>query len=196
MASKRKRVDLDLNAKTKILQDIDNNVKQKDIASQFGIDVSTVSKLVKNREKVEKDFHSSLTSSGCKRMCSSAYGYHEDGLLQWFKQTRSALMPVSGPMLAEVAERLAKEMNMPDWKCSNSFLERFKKRHSITFKVAAGEAASVEAAAVTDWVAQYKIFSSNSNSTFWLDLWQLLLMSTPFNITQFWQSPRCDIKRV
>jgi len=87
-------------------------------------------------------------------MRSSAYGDLEDGLLQWFKQTRSALMPVSGPMLAEVAERLAKEMNMPDWKCSNGFLERFKKRHSITFKVAAGEAASVEGAAVNDWVAR------------------------------------------
>jgi predicted transcriptional regulator len=43
--------------------------------------------------------------------------------------------------LAEIAERLAKEMDMPEWKCSNGFLKRFKKRHNITFKLAASEAA-------------------------------------------------------
>ena len=146
MAAKRKRVDLDLSVKMEIVQEVDTNIKQKDVAAKFGINVSTVSKLVKNREKIEKDFHSSVTSSACKRMRTSAYGEIDDALLKWFKQTRSAQMPVSGPMLAEIAERFAREPNMPDWKCSNGFLERFKKCHNITFKVAAGEAASVEGA--------------------------------------------------
>jgi len=47
-----------------ILKEVDSNAKQKDIACKFGINVSTVSKLVKNREKIEKDFHSLLTSAG------------------------------------------------------------------------------------------------------------------------------------
>ena len=153
MAAKRKRVDLDLSVKIKIVQEVDTNIKQKDVAAKFGINVSTVSKLVKNREKIEKDFHSSVTSSACKRMRTSAYGEIDDALPKWFKQTRSVQMPVSGPMLAEIAERFPKELNMPDWKCSNGFLERFKKRH-ITFKVAAGEAASIEGEAVEDWVSR------------------------------------------
>jgi hypothetical protein len=52
MTAKRKRVDLDLSAKIDILKQVDNNVKRKDIADKYGIDVSTLSKLVKNRDRI------------------------------------------------------------------------------------------------------------------------------------------------
>ena len=51
-----------------ILKEVGSNAKQKDTACKFGINVSSVSKIVKNCEKIEKDFHSLLTSAGCKRM--------------------------------------------------------------------------------------------------------------------------------
>jgi len=70
-----------------ILQEVNSNAKQKDIACKFGINVSTVSKLVKNCEKIEKDFHSLLTSAECKRMRSSAYADVDDAWLKCFKQT-------------------------------------------------------------------------------------------------------------
>ena len=69
IAAKRKRaclVDIDLNVKMQILKEVDSNAKQEDIACKFGINVSTVSKLVKNCEMIEKYFHSLLTSAGCK----------------------------------------------------------------------------------------------------------------------------------
>ena len=69
-AAKRKHVglDIDLNANMQILKKVDSNAKQKDTACKLGINVSTVSKLIKNCEKIEKDFHSLLTSAGCKHM--------------------------------------------------------------------------------------------------------------------------------
>jgi hypothetical protein len=42
MTAKRKRVDLDLSAEIDILKQVDNNVKQNDIADKYGIDVSPV----------------------------------------------------------------------------------------------------------------------------------------------------------
>jgi len=89
MTAKRKcacLVDIDLNVKMQ-LKEVNSNAKQKDIACKFVINVSTVSKLVKNCEKIEKDFHSLLSSAGCKRMCSSAYADVGDAWLKWFKQT-------------------------------------------------------------------------------------------------------------
>jgi len=56
-------------------------------------------------------------------------------------------------MLAEVAESLAQKMDLSEWKCSNGFLEHFKKHHNTAFKVAAEEAASIEHDAVNDWVS-------------------------------------------
>ena len=70
-----------------ILKEVDSNAKQKDVACKFGINVSTVSKLIQNREKIEKIFHSLLTSAGCKRMRSSAYADIDDAWLKSFKQT-------------------------------------------------------------------------------------------------------------
>ena len=44
----------DLNVKMQILKELDSNAKQKYTACKFGINVSSVSKIVKNREKIEK----------------------------------------------------------------------------------------------------------------------------------------------
>jgi len=64
IATKHKRVDIDINVKMQILKEVDSNAKQKDIACKFGINVSTVSKLVKNREKIKKIF--SLIDDFCR----------------------------------------------------------------------------------------------------------------------------------
>jgi hypothetical protein len=42
MTAKRKRVELDLSATVDILKQVDNNVKRKDIADKYGIDMSPV----------------------------------------------------------------------------------------------------------------------------------------------------------
>ena len=78
-------------------------------------------------------------------MHTSIYIYAEDALL---KQIRVAQWSVSGSMLSEIAEILAKEMGIADWKCSNGFLEKFKKQQNIygtktTYQVTAGEVVSV-----------------------------------------------------
>jgi len=46
-------------------------------------------------------------------------------------------------MRAQVAESLAKEMGLSQWKCSNKFLECLNKWHNTAFKVTTGGAASV-----------------------------------------------------
>ena len=45
-------------------------------------------------------------------------------------------------------------MGIADWNCFNGFLERFKKRHGITFKAAAGESAAVDSDIVDDWLTR------------------------------------------
>jgi len=56
MASKRKRMDLDLNNKMQILKEVDAGSKQKDIALKFGINTSTVSKLATVANPVNINF--------------------------------------------------------------------------------------------------------------------------------------------
>jgi ribosomal protein S25 len=56
MTEKRKQVDLDINAKMDICKQVDSKISRKEIADRYGIDVSTIAKILKNSETIEKDF--------------------------------------------------------------------------------------------------------------------------------------------
>jgi len=89
MAEKRKRIDLDIRAKIDVLKQRDNYVKRRDIGDKYGIHVSTIAKLIKNREKIEKDFHSPSVKSDCKKMRMSTYGIVDEALFVWLKKTEN-----------------------------------------------------------------------------------------------------------
>ncbi|UYV61018.1 hypothetical protein LAZ67_1003116 [Cordylochernes scorpioides] len=49
----------------------------------------------------------------------------------WFKQARSAALPVNGPLLSEKAKTLALEFGLKDFTGSGGWIERWKARHGI-----------------------------------------------------------------
>ena len=136
MSLKRKRQDMNVYTKVEMLKMLDAGVSRKYLANKYEIDVSTISKMVKNRDKIFDRLGSADISSCCKRMRPSIYKDVDDGLLEWYNRQKSAQAEISGPMLMEAAEMVAREIGIIDWSCSNGFLERFKKRHGIKFKAA------------------------------------------------------------
>ena len=62
---------------------------------------------------------------------------------QWFGTGRSKNMIVSGPIIQAKALELASQQNLPDVKASNGWLERFRNRYNIMFKILSGESAGV-----------------------------------------------------
>jgi len=71
--------------------------------------------------------------------------------LVWFSKTREKNLPVSGPTLQEKAKQLAEVHGLNDFKASNGWLEKFRKRDNISFKSICGEASAVDRIAVDDW---------------------------------------------
>lgn len=150
---KRKHTTLTLETKLKLLRDVDNMGKtqtKKEIADKYGIPANTLSTILKNREKLEKMASTSSVNMGKKRMRLSKVEDIDEGLLTWFKQSRSLGAPISGPILMEKAEELAKELGISFVPCSG-WLGRFKRRHGIIFKCVSGEAASVNMSTVETW---------------------------------------------
>ncbi|KAJ4438141.1 hypothetical protein ANN_14080 [Periplaneta americana] len=70
---------------------------------------------------------------------------------QWFSRIRSQNVPVSGPMILAKALEFAAELGDSEFKASNGWLEKFRKRHDITFRSICGESSSVDMETVTSW---------------------------------------------
>lgn len=78
-----------------------------------------------------------------------------DAVYDWFVLQRSKRIPISGQILQEYARKVAADMdNDSNFKASNGWLERFRARHNIQFRIISGEAAAVNDETVDDWKAR------------------------------------------
>eukprot|EP00795_Rhopilema_esculentum_P012772 gene12772-3505_t len=59
---------------------------------------------------------------------------------------------VGGPLLKQKANELATELGHEGFQCSDGWLDRFKRRRAITFRIVSGEANSVSKVIVDDWL--------------------------------------------
>ena len=62
-------------------------------------------------------------------------------------------MPLSGTLILEKADSLAKKLRHSNFKCSTGWLYCFKFRHGITFKKITGESATVTGAMTDEWTS-------------------------------------------
>ncbi|XP_008184662.1 tigger transposable element-derived protein 6-like [Acyrthosiphon pisum] len=149
---KRKR--LSLREKIDILDYRKNNgnVGIRVLAEKFQVGKTQIADIVSNTEEIYKAWvengneERKLTKL---RKCEGSVIDKE--LLVWFSKTREKNLPVSGPTIQEKAKQLAEVHGLNDFKASNGWLEKFRKRHNISFKSICGEASAVDRIAVDDW---------------------------------------------
>lgn len=70
----------------------------------------------------------------------------------WLCRARAKQIPVSGKLIKAKAKEIAFELNIPHFKASNGWLQKFLKRNNIALKTTCGEAASVNKGQVDDWI--------------------------------------------
>ena len=100
--------------------------KKTRIEEQFGIAKSSLSTILKHREKIID-----ATASGsitCKRIRSAKYEDIETLLLDWFNLMRVSDVPLSGPIIRSKANEIAKSLDIQGFSCSAGWLYRFQKR--------------------------------------------------------------------
>ena len=142
---------LTLKRKLEILDQVEQSPKRKkkDIASAFGIPQSTLSTILKEKEKL-------LASSAAGRTNRKRCRGHtrpdvDTALFQWFTATRQQSVPISGEVLKAKAEEFSKEFGQPDWVCSSGWLSRWKVRHNIAYRNVSGENAAMNKDVCDDW---------------------------------------------
>ena len=79
---------------------------QNEIAKEFGISQTQVSRIKKNKDRIRSEWKSG-THNDRKRKRSGKNKDVEEGLFLWFEQARSKNVPISGPLLIEKCKKIA-----------------------------------------------------------------------------------------
>lgn len=139
-----------LKQKYEIIEKIQSGVKQSDICKDLKLQKSTVATIWKKRHDILSAYDK--TNVRCKKLKTSAHQELDKGLLKWFTQKRYENVPLSGSVLQEKASEMGSKIKKTEFKCSRSWIERFKKRHNISSGKIVGESAGVDSNVVNDWL--------------------------------------------
>ncbi|XP_072324184.1 jerky protein homolog [Scyliorhinus torazame] len=181
-ATKRKHVTLTISEKVEIIKKLDKGASVKSLCEVYGVGLSTIYDIRKQREKLFKFCAESDTVEGIseRRTLHSAKSADHDGVLyEWFRQHRRKGLPVSGTMLMEKAKEFHTDLRISSaCEYSQGWLQKFKHRHGIHLK-ATGKQLLADRKAVECYVTEFaklmkdealsleQIYNADETDVFW-----------------------------
>ena len=153
--SEYKRKELTLEEKIKVIKFIDQGNSERKTVNEFKISKGQVSNIKKRKaeylELYEDEF---APKDRCRKVRSAEYEEVNQLVWRWFERARAKNIPLSGPIVQEVARGFAKNIGKEDFQASNGWLECFRKRHQIVFQNLHGEAQSADATSASDYISR------------------------------------------
>lgn len=146
------RKTITLKEKIEIIKYIECKNTKKQAASKFKVSPSAISGIWKNRNQFIDAF--SQRPGTVKRIKDSSQNTVDIELRDWFLLQRSRNIPISGDVLIEKANLIAKDLGIDSFNCTQSWIQRFKRRHNLTHAAIIGEAASVDQDQVKQWLEE------------------------------------------
>ena len=126
MAVKRKLAVKTLAEKCQALRDLENGISNKNVAEKYGVPKNTVSTWLKNKENFLLRWKNLRTNA--KKVRESNYPAIDSVVFKWFLSQRGKSIPIDGTFIKEKAMKYAKELGATDFKISDGWLGRWKKR--------------------------------------------------------------------
>lgn len=136
-----------------IIKEVENGkASKKDIAKQFGIPSSSLSTILKNKDKLLTSVTDNASSIKRKKLRTCTFEDIDEAMLKWVFAARGRNLPLSGPILREKAKQFAEALGHGEFEASVGWLEKFKKRHGIVQKTLCGESAAANIQTRDEWV--------------------------------------------
>lgn len=170
---------LTLSKKVELINAVESGQHSKSfIAREFGVAKSTVSDVLKKKDRIVEAYEVSCFGTERKRLRTSSYADVEESLLRWLKQARTGGVAITGPVLQSKGRELAILLGHPDFVCSKGWLHRFKSRNGIVFRHRQCNGESVSNSSGDDWLSgrlprlliEYSpqnVFSAGEAGFFW-----------------------------
>nr|XP_045611295.1 tigger transposable element-derived protein 7-like [Procambarus clarkii] len=154
VSAKRKRSFLSIEQKLDMIEKHERGYSVTRLAAEFNVGKSTVCDIKRQKDDIRKFLASSDSGALNKRKTikGSANTNLDKAVYKWFNQERSVGMPLGGDAIKTAADKFAQKMNIPDFRASEGWLQRFKNRHNIKNRKVCGESLSAD----TDSVEPFK----------------------------------------
>jgi DDE superfamily endonuclease/Tc5 transposase DNA-binding domain/CENP-B N-terminal DNA-binding domain len=140
---KRKHTSLTLNQKIEICKVKENNprIKNVELAVCYNIGESTICDILKKKEHYLSLQINDYIGSLCRER-SSKYPNVEQALALWIDQATENNCTLSGHIISTKAANFAQRLGIENFKGSNGWFDRFKKRYNVKQYTRCGEANS------------------------------------------------------
>lgn len=145
------RAELPLHKKVEVIRELDKGRSQRDLARIYQVSKGQIQRCGENKDALLEEWESFSTAQNRRRRNKVQHEDLDAKVMEWFRETTSKRIPVSGPMIQERARMIAAEAGILGFSASNGWLESFRRRHNILFRTLCGEAGDVDEEVVADW---------------------------------------------
>ena len=156
MSTKKARNSLTLKKKCALIDVAKKNpqLSSRALAARFGCGKTQVTKILSNKESLVEQFESNV-SKDCillsKRSRPCEFSEINEALYKWYSLATTRNIYPAGPQLCEKARMIADQLGVNNFKASNGWLDRWKKRYDIRKIKICGESADVSGETVESW---------------------------------------------
>ncbi|XP_041456697.1 tigger transposable element-derived protein 4-like isoform X2 [Lytechinus variegatus] len=126
-----RRQALSIETKMEILGAVERGERKTDVAREYNLPSSTLSSILKNKEKIKEHFDSAKIGPSRKRIRLTDLEDLEEAVVRWVNDRRSKNFKCTGPLIRKKALLLAIKQGRHDFVASTGWLTRFKERNSI-----------------------------------------------------------------
>ncbi|XP_025414144.1 tigger transposable element-derived protein 3-like [Sipha flava] len=147
-----KRRDLSVEEKLDVLKKYDELPKtsQRQAACKLNVSQSLLGRMLKSRQEIENASLENVNSNRERKRVSKEEV--EVALKQWFTKVRQKDVRVTGPLLRQKAEDLAKKIGKDNFVATEGWFHRWKKRENISFVKPHGEQGEANHVAARLWI--------------------------------------------
>ena len=149
-----KRTAISLETKYNIIKLFNENKTVDQINSELKTDYKSNILLKFKKQKTKISNYEGSTSASVKKLRKLYDPEIDIKLILFVTQCNTDGIPISLTLIKEKANQIANDLNIKDFKCSNSYIQRFNKTNSIKSVVIDGEAQGVDTETTSQWIQQ------------------------------------------
>ena len=142
----QKRMRLSLKDKAAIFEEFQKGqTTHAVLGAKHGVARTTITALVKDLSALSEDERAKLTKNEAKASSAPRFPHLDQAVFRALLDARANNLPVSGPMLQDLAMEFAEALGVADqFKASTGWLLNFRERHGLKHYRLSGDSAAVD----------------------------------------------------